>query len=48
MFKLLKEKYKLFIKSLYEEFIDDEISSWIHDYWNDLYDRYIGDSSDKD
>lgn len=40
MFKKLKQLYKKFIDRLCEIHMEDEISSWIYDYWSDLYNEY--------
>ena len=43
MINYIKSLYNKLIEKLCSIYMQDEIDSWIHDYWNDLYNAYLGD-----
>ena len=46
MLSKLKYYYNRLMFILFEDLINEEVSSWRHDYRNDLYNYYLGDKNE--
>ena len=43
---MIKKLYDKIIKKIFAKDLKEEVSDWSYDYWNDLYNYFLGANKD--